>query len=162
MFRKQKVPAEVSGHLKTLRALAAAPLQEEQWLAVSNAEGALVAATGVLTRWAWTDVESASWDGDARALRIVWVDGRPDLVLRPVVDDVYNTMAAIRDRLSASIVHVEFLATAGGEVRALIRRGGDGKLFSQLVARGPVTTADGAAIDALERRARDAVGLPAG
>ncbi len=140
--------------------LAAAALEDGAWLLVGVDEGAVVDEAGSAQSFPWTDVERATWDGHARTLRVTWVDGRPDLVLRTASDDVYDVSVALRDRVTASLVHVEYLRTAGGgEVRALIRRGAGGALFSQLVARGPVADDDAVAIAALERNARAAAGL---
>jgi len=160
MFRKVSLPSDVVRHIKGLGALVSTALVDDEWLAVGTGDCAVVDANGIILTFPWTDVESATWEGETRTLTLQWVDGREDLALRMASDDVYDVTAAVRDRINASIVHVEFLETAaGGHVRAFIRRDRDGQLSSQLIARGPVTPADSAAVEALERRARSAVGL---
>lgn len=161
MFRRRLLPPAVAAHAKAIGVLGATALDDERWLLVGTNVGAVVGGSGPDHSFPWTDVEHAAWDGPARSLRIAWVDGRPDLLVRTASDDVYDVSAALRDRVNASIVHVEYLTTtSGGEVRALIRRGSGGSIFSQLVARGPVTPEDLDAVAALERRARAAAGLP--
>lgn len=160
MLRRTRYPEAVAPHARRFSTLAWTALVDDEWFLVGTDEGAVVGGGGVVEAFPWTDVEHASWDGQARTLRVVWVDGRTDLVLRTSTDEVYDVSVALRDRVNASIVHVEYHTTlAGGEVRALIRRGAGGALFSQLVARGPVTADDDAALAALERRARAAAGL---
>ena len=162
MFRRTTIPAPFAASLKELGALTTAPLEDGRWFAVGAAEVAVIGVDGVALRTPWTDLESATWDGESRELTLSRVDGAPPTVLRLATDDVFRLMTAVRERVNGSIVHVEFLATrAGGEIRALVRRAADGSLFSQLIARGPVTDEDMAAAAALERRARTAAGLPA-
>ncbi len=160
MFRRTTIPAPFAASLKEFGALTTAPLEDGRWFAVGAAEVAVIGVDGVALRTPWTDLESATWDGESRELTLSRVDGAPPTVLRLATDDVFRLMTAVRERVNGSIVHVEYLATAGGEIRALVRRSADGTLFSQLVARGPVTDADMEAAASLERRARAAAGLP--
>jgi hypothetical protein len=143
--------------------LGATALDDERWLLVGTDVGAVVGGSGPDHSFPWTDVEHAAWDGPARSLRIAlgW-DGRPDLLVRTASDDVYDVSAALRDRVNASIVHVEYLTTtSGGEVRALIRRGiGWLDLLPARCPRPPSPPEDLDAVAALERRARAAAGLP--
>ncbi|NCD19323.1 MAG: hypothetical protein EOL89_05000 [Actinobacteria bacterium] len=160
MFRRMSGRNPVATHLKNVGALTTAPLEDGRWLAVAAGEFAVVDEDGISVRAPWTDLERASWDGERRELTMLRIDGEPPIVLRLATDEVFHTMTAVRERVNGSIVHVEYLATAGGEIRALVRRSADGTLFSQLVARGPVTDADMEAAASLERRARAAAGLP--
>lgn len=161
MLRRKSLPPSLSAQVKELRALTTAPLEGGLVLAVARGEVAVVGEGGIELRARWTDLESATWDGELRELTLHRVDGGPDVVLRLASDDVFHAMTAVRERVTSSIVHVEFLSTvAGGEVRALVRRSADGSLFSQLIARGPVTGEELDAAASLERRARAAAGLP--
>lgn len=162
MFRRPSLPVSVATRLKEVGALTTAPLEDGRWLAVGTGEIVVVGEDGYGPRALWTDLESATWDGERRELTLSPVDGAATTVLRLTIDDVFHLMTAVRERLNGSIVHVEYLATAaGGEIRALVRRAADGSLFSQLIARGPVTDDDLEAAESLERRARSAAGLPA-
>lgn len=157
MRRTHRLPAPLAAHVGR-RVQSAAPLVRGQWLAVCDDACVVVGEEGLTRQMAWTDVEHASWDGDARRLTLNGVDGSR-LVVVTASDDVAAVTAAVRRAVTGSIVHAQFLTTRGGEVRALIRRDAAGNLFSQLIARGPIAPDEQPAVDALEREARAAVGL---
>ncbi|MDO5495040.1 MAG: hypothetical protein Q4G64_04950 [bacterium] len=145
--------------LKSAGVAVSAPLTGGRWLGVAMDELVVLDGEEFEQRHFWSRAESASWNGDTRQLTVRWVDGAEPLVLTTATDEVYDAVTAVRERITSSQVHVEILPTAGGDVRALIRRGPGGKLFSQLIARGPLTEREQRLADALERQARSAVGM---
>ncbi len=146
--------------LKDLGVAVSAPLVEDRWLGVAMDELVVLGAEGVEHRHFWSETESASWDADTRTLTVRWIDGSEPLRLRTTIDEVFDALTAVRERITSSQVHVEILPTTAGDVRALIRRGPGGTLFSQLIARGPLTDDERRLADGLERQARSAVGMP--
>lgn len=153
------LPDSVSTHLSARTAQVSVQLVRDEWLVVTPDDLIVVGEDGIRLDLPWIAVESASWDGDSRSFALNLVDGQCAIV-QTSGDDVWLMTVAVREHVNSSIVHVEYLETsAGGEVRALIRTNSQGDLSSQLIARGPVSDDELAAIDALERRARSAVGL---
>jgi hypothetical protein len=171
--RRPSLPADVAVHLAPREhVLAAAPLAPDvatpsdapAWAAATGAGVVVLDRTGVRWRRAWTDVDHGSWAEATDTLTITWVDGGPAtaLVLAPQAGRWFPEV--FRDRVQASVVHVERRTVPGlGEVRAIVRRSPDDTLFSQLVAPGSrdLTPREQDEADALEAQARRAVGLPA-
>ena len=119
----------------------------------------VVGEEGIRLVLPWTAIENASWDGETRTFTVNLVDGQA-VAIQTENDDVWLMTVALREHVNSSIVHVEYLETAaGGEVRVLVRKDSTGQLSSQVHARGPIAPSEEGAIDALERRARAAVGL---
>lgn len=160
MFRKSpSLPAEAAAHVEPRSVLSWTALDNGHVLVVEPDRLVVVANDGIAIEMPWIEVENAQWDGHKRVLTINRVDGE-SLTFVTASDKVQAATAAVRERITSSIVHVEFYTTlAGGEVRALIRKDSRGALLSQLVARGPVSPREEPAVDELERRARAAVGL---
>lgn len=158
--KKTEVPPAIAGQLKSQGVLASAPLEDGAWLGAARDRLLVVGEDGIHTSVVWTDLESAGWDGDTRTLTIRWIDGRPPVEFVTATDRVHLLAQAVRERVNASLVHVELMPTdAGGDVRALIRRDGAGVLFSQVIARGRLTHSEEAASLELEKKAKEAVGL---
>ncbi len=156
---RTRLPRSIATHLGRRTVHVAAPLVDGEWLALTPGELVVVGQGGIRLELAWTAIENASWDGETRTFTVHLVDGQATTV-QTENDDVWLMTVALREHVNSSIVHVEFLATeAGGEVRVLVRKDSRGELSSQVLARGPISPADEAAIDELERRARAAVGL---
>jgi hypothetical protein len=165
IFRRgARLPREVSARLKPNGALAVAELADGSWAVVAS--GALIVAdtSGVRARHPWHTIQHGRWDGELRQFTVSWVDGsRRPLTLTTASDDVESFAAAVRERVQSSVVHTETAETGHGTLlRAQIRRAEDGSLFSQLTAQGALYGDDDERrlIDALESRARAAVGLP--
>ncbi|SNU01369.1 hypothetical protein SAMN06298212_11030 [Ruaniaceae bacterium KH17] len=157
---RTSLPSSVSAHLGRTKPEVVAPLVRSEWLVVSADRLIAVGEEGIRIDLPWIAIENASWDGSARRLTVNLVDGQT-AELHTKDDDVWLATTAVREHVNSSIVHVEYLDTlAGGEVRALIRKDSRGNLSSQLIARGPVAETEQPEVDALERRARAAVGLP--
>lgn len=146
--------------LKLAGAALSAALTGERWLGVAVDRIVVVNAEDIELERPWTDTESATWNGKERRLTVRWVDGSSPLVLDMAETSGFDAVTAVRERITASQVHVEILKTAAGDVRAFVRRHPSGELFSQLVARGPLTDEEQAQADQLEMRARAAVGMP--
>lgn len=161
MFRKKRpVPPAVASELKELEAIASAELADGTWLGASRDAISVVTEDGVKTTSPWTDLESAGWDGDTNTLTLRWIDGTPPTEYVTADSRVLPLAQAVRERVNASLVHVEMMGTeAGGDVRALIRKDGTGRLFSQVIARGALTPAEEWEVLELEQKAKEAVGL---
>lgn len=136
-----------------------APIAGGGWLGVGPAHLVVFVGEDRQLERAWTDTESAQWDGASRKLTVRWVDGAEPLEVELASDDVEGAVTSLRERITASQVHVEIRKTTGGDIRAFIRRGADGEIFSQLVVRGALEDSDQAVATELEQRARAAVGL---
>lgn len=165
IFRRgRRLPREVAAQLKPHDTLAVAELQDGAWAVVSTGALLVADASGIRERLPWHAVQHGRWDGELRQFTVSWVDGaQPPLVLTTASDDVETFTAAVRERVQSSVVHTETAQTPHGTLlRAQIRRDEDGALFSQLTAQGPLQGDDEErrVIDALEGRARAAVGLP--
>lgn len=154
-----KLDRATAKRLRRSGAKVSAALDDGRWLGIAIHHLVVLGTDDVEFSRPWSDAESASWDGDARLLTVRWVDGSEESTFRTAVDDVFDAVTAVRERITTSQVHVEIMGTEHGDVRALIRRGPDGTLFSQLIARGPLTDDERRRADDLERAARSAVGL---
>nr|NLD40875.1 hypothetical protein [Actinomycetales bacterium] len=160
--RPPETPKPDKATAKRLRrsgAVVHAALADGRWLGVAIDHLLVLGEEDVEFSRPWTDAESAVWDGDSRTLTVRWVDGSEPSAFRTATDDVFDAVTAVRERITTSQVHVEIMGTSAGDVRALIRRGAGGQLFSQLLARGPLTEDERRRADELERTARSAVGL---
>lgn len=161
-LRRPRLPSDVAAHLGTGdRILAAAALPGGVRAVALASTIAVVGPDGVRWRRPWHEVDHGSWDEADLAVTIRWIDGGQS-VLRFDGEPPRAFLEAFRERVQSSVVHVEHLELRGGvTVRAVIRRTAHGSLLSQVIAEGAVRPldADAAAIVALERRARRAVGL---
>ncbi|TRW46882.1 hypothetical protein [Georgenia yuyongxinii] len=162
--RGPRLPSDVAVHLKPFGTLAVAELTDGGWAVVSTGALLIADASGIRGRHPWHTVQHGRWDGALHQFTVTWVDGaqRP-LALTTATDEVESFATALRERVQSSVVHTETAqTTTGALVRAQIRRDEDGSLFSQLTAQGELVGDDDERrlIDALERRARAAVGLP--
>lgn len=162
MFGRNRGDAQALQDLKAAGAVVSTQLVDEKWLGVGIADLIVLDADRAEeVRRPWTDVESAQWDGDHRVMTVRWISGEPPLRLRTAHDKVRDAVTALRERVTASQVHVEIMPTeAGGDVRAFVRRTPEGEMFTQLIARGSLTDEERERADELEARARAAVGLP--
>ncbi len=169
--RGPRLPADVAVHLPAGdHVLAVAPLApdglgaENLWAVATVSGVAVVTRDGVRWRREWVDVDHGSWSADTESLTVTWVDGAPERTLALAPEAGRRFPEAFRDRVQASVVHVERRTVSGlGDVRAMVRRSPDGTLLSQLVvlAARPLSLQEREAAYALESRARRAVGLDA-
>ena len=169
------LPLEMREQLRE-PALGAVPLDTEgsAW-AVATAS-TLVVFTGSrrLEIHPWDEVEQGSWDGQDRVFTLRWTQqNREDLALKVPAGvrngdayasaDVAPFAKALRQRVEAAIIH-SAVATlpSGATATASVRRGSDGELYS--VTRPLISQVDEAedrrAIQELENRVREGVGLP--
>lgn len=142
--------------------LAAEELDDDSWLAVTTTELAVVTADGVTWARPWHEVERGEWDGDSHTLTVHWVGEREPIALVTRRDGPRELPLAFRERVDASVVHVETApARGGGTLRAIVRRRSDGGLLTQVLAVGRVRPGPelDAQVDAIEAKARDAVGM---
>ena len=156
--------------------LGAVPLNEDgsAWAAATADTLVVFSGSSRPTHHAWDEVEHGAWDADTRAFTLRWTDlDRDDLVLEVPAGirdggtyastDVAPFAKALRQRVEAAIVHSAVVTLPSGmTATASVRRGRDGGLYS--VTR-PTTSQvadedDGEALQALENRVREGVGLP--
>ena len=150
-----------------------------------NADGSAwaVATTGFLVVFngcsrpkthSWDEVEQGTWDGQERVFILRWSQqDREDLVLKVPAGvrngDAYASAdaapfaKALRQRVEAAIVHSAVaVLPSGATATASVRRGADGHLYS--VTRPAMSQVsdkeDAEALQALENRVREGVGLP--
>ncbi|MEE6272597.1 hypothetical protein [Georgenia wangjunii] len=145
------------------RPLVAAELADGGWAVVTKAALVVVDEEGVRDRTPWHHIENGRWDGDARTFTITWSDRERAKEQLTLADDAVDRFtASVRERVQASVVHAETLELPGARVRATVRRDEEGALYSMLTAFGPLTGSEDEQrqLDELERRARQAVGLP--
>ena len=156
--------------------LGAVPLDEAGSAWAAATADALVVFSGRSRpeHHAWDEVEQGSWDAEERAFTLRWTDlGRAALVLEVPAGlrdgdtyaptDVAPFAKALRQRVEAAIVHSAVATLPSGvTATASVRRGADGELYS--VTRPAMSQVsdeeDHEALQALENRVREGVGLP--
>lgn len=156
--------------------LGAVPLDEDgsAW-AAATAEGLVVfSGRSRPEHYAWNEVERGSWDADERTFTLSWTDlERDELVLEVPAGvrngdtyaptDVAPFAKALRQRVEAAIVHSAVTTLPGGATAtASVRRGADGHLYSvtRPMASQVIDEEDSEALQNLENRVREGVGLP--
>lgn len=142
--------------------IVAAEVDGARWLVLTRAEVVLVGDDGAIWRHPWHEVERGEWDGESHTLTVHWVGDRSPAALTTVAEHPRTLPLAFRERVDASVVHVESeRARGGGTLRAAVRRTADGELFTQVIAVGRIRPGPDldAQVDALEARVRDAVGM---
>ncbi len=144
------------------KVLVADGVSDGRWLVLTRAGLTLTSEDGVVWHRGWTDVERGEWDAETHTLTVHWIGDRAPERLTTTQERPRDLPLTFRERVDASIVHVENEpARGGGTIRVIVRRSPDGDLFTQTLGVGPVrpgATLDDQ-IDAVETRARDAVGL---
>ena len=144
------------------RILSAAAVDGGAWLVLTRSEVLLASPEGVPWRHPWHEVERGDWDGEKHTLTIHWMGQRAPSTL--VTDESFprDLPLTFRERVDASIVHIETEpARGGGTLRAAVRRTADGGLLVQVIGVGRVrpSPALDAQMDTLEAKVRDAVGM---
>jgi hypothetical protein len=167
-FRRPALPDAVRRALDVPsgdRVLASAELVDGSWavatrtaLLTADAAGAHVASR------AWSDVDRASYAPESSTITVTWVDGAPALALHLADPRRTALVQTLRERVQSSVVLSETVTFAEGRsARVAVRRGADGRLFSQVVT-GPGVDLDDPEVadrvDAAENRVRSASGLP--
>ncbi|TGO04417.1 hypothetical protein [Serinibacter arcticus] len=158
-----RLPPEVAARLPGVTPIAWAPVRDGGWVVLSTREWVAVPAdeTAPPVRRGWHEVDNAQWLTESSALRVRWIDGDTQVV-RLSGDDP-RVPQVVRERVEASIVHHVSRDLPGGvQVRAVVRRDGDGGLTSQVSVVGTASVSPEVAriAEALEAEARSAVGLP--
>ncbi|PWD49516.1 hypothetical protein C8046_01055 [Serinibacter arcticus] len=164
LFRRPaRLPAEIAARIPGATPIAVAEVVGGGWLVLTAREWIDVpaGADAAVARHGWHEVDNAQWLTDTNALQVRWIDG----VSREVrlVGEDPRVPQVVRERVEASIVHVVSGDLPGGvQVRAVVRRDGDGALSSQVSVVGTAATSPAMARLAteLEARARADVGLP--
>jgi hypothetical protein avisC_07922 len=160
--------------------LGAVPLDEEgrRWAVATSGSLMILDEGGVDTARTWDGVTRGAWDAEERTFTLELLHEAEPLVLSvperiPRVGRDGDVMVAekafavaLRQRIDAAIIHhVSDTLPSGRRATASVRRRADGSLYSvtdpPLAGEEPPLDADDAdALGALERRARDGVGLP--
>ncbi|WP_196717529.1 hypothetical protein [Actinomyces trachealis] len=170
------VPPTVTAHLEPgQKVLAVVPVATDgtAW-ALALTGGLMVVEGEAVRRWEWVQVDRAAWAGQERTFTLYWLEpGQEALVLvvpeeiRPggvAVDVDPNQFARVlRERVDSAVVHRVAGTLAGGQpVSVSVRRSADGGLFTAVtgVRVEELSEVDREVLTALERRARDCVGLP--
>lgn len=109
----------------------------------------------------WFEIQQAIWAGESKRLVIRWVDPqRTPLTLHLAEHEQTSFMRLFDEKVAQTIVlTMRRKAENGTNLIGTIRRRGDGKLFSALVADGPLDPAAKKLGIELEKNLRDAVGL---
>lgn len=169
LLRRPSLPDDVRAALDLARGerVLASGRLTDGW-AVATTRGLAVvpggdAGAGDPLRRAWTDVSTGRLDPDAETLTVEWVDGAAPTVLHLADARDLRFPAAFRQCVDSSVVHSEAVTLADRlVVRVVLRRDGDGGLFTQVMGPGTVDLTDPAtadAVDAAEARVREAAGL---
>jgi|SRR5690625_591104 len=162
--KRLRPPADVTRHLaKAERVLSAEPLASGGWALITRHALIVADDTGVQQRAQWHEIDTGQWQGDILTFTIIWADRvRPDTTMVLTRDEVDEFTGALRERVQSSVVHAESIEVGRARVRATVRRRPDNSLYSQVTAFGPLrhTPQETAAINELERRVREAAGLP--
>jgi hypothetical protein len=163
-------PAEVASRLSLPHGdtvLAAVHLDGGGWAVASlrafhllaDDDGAPEAATP------WCDVDRGSMDPATRTLTVWWVSGARRALRLPEDADAQRFARVFRDRVQQSVVHAVTVTLPGGaQAQVALRRGPDGRLFTQTLGDSTVDASDPevtAALAKAEASVRDAAGLPA-
>ncbi|GMA31007.1 hypothetical protein [Litorihabitans aurantiacus] len=169
--RAPRPPADVV-RAAAVQPIAAAPVVGGGWLVLGAREWVVVAEEGddgdgaapagwsAVERRPWHEVDSASWDADTSSVHVRWIDGTTRRVA--LADDHPGLPQVVRERVEASIAHQVVRDLPGGvQVRAVIRRDGEGALTSQVSVVGTDVASPEVlrAADEAEAQARAAVGL---
>lgn len=158
-----RLPAEVAARVPGVSAIAWAPVRDGGWVVLSAREWVTVPPEedGAPVVRGWHEVDNAQWVTEASALQVRWIDGSTQVVR--IDGDDPRVPQVVRERVEASIVHHVVRDLPGGvQVRAAVRRDGDGALTSQVSVVGTATVTPEVArvAEELEAEARSAVGLP--
>jgi len=132
------------------------------WAVASRLALYVTGADGGVRRRPWADVDRASLEAESATITVVWVDGGSEKL--HLLDNRRPAFArALRERVQSSVVHAETVVLPGGaHVQVALRRGEDGRLFSQVTGAAGVDLNDpavAARVDAAEARVRGAAGL---
>ncbi|TDE89993.1 hypothetical protein EXU48_18895 [Occultella glacieicola] len=162
---RESLPTAAAGKMPAgVRPLLVQALDGGGWAVLAGAGLLVVTEDELVLHRPWSDVDHGDWDGEANAMTLTWVDGAAPTRLDLTEDVPARFPLLIREQVEHSLVQViTEKAAGGGQLRAAIRRGPDGELFSQVTSSGKVRR--GPALEAqiadLEKRIRTAVGLHA-
>ena len=108
----------------------------------------------------WVEVDSATWDGEERALQVVDVAGG-GTTLDLLEDDHLALAQVVRERVQSTLVTWTSVPVPGGQIRVVVRKDGDALVLQEV----PTGDVDGsgeqarAAVDSARRRLASSVGL---
>ncbi len=122
-------------------------------------------ATGADAATPWCDIDRGSMAPETRTLTVWWVSGARRALVVPDDAEARRFARTFRDRVQQSVVHaVTVTLPGGGQAQVALRRGPDGRLFTQTLGNAGVDPTDPEVATALakaEAAVRDAAGLPA-
>lgn len=160
--RSPRLPPDVADRLDLDEDVLATAQTAEGWVAATSRGIHMLTGDVVLHR-TWVDVDGARAVTDPPGLHVTWVDGTRETELRLTDDRPRPLLRVVHERVQGSVVHVEKVDLGRRRsVRVVLRRDADGALLTQVIGPGDVDLADPAtaeAVDAAERRVREAAGL---
>lgn len=139
----------------------AEPLADGRWIVAGTYAFILVGEDGVEDSGMWYEIASAKFTGAERTLVVEWMDpARAALRAVTQSEDPHILMRRIADRVNHSIViHKTMRLHNGTTVAAWVRRREDDRLFSALVAYGPLDEQAEREAERFEAVLREGVGL---
>lgn len=158
------LPADVRARVELLpkeRTLATAHDRTGTWVLVGTARLYAVPPAGDVLARPWHLVDGGNWNHDEFTLTVSWVDGaRPQ---QWVFRDSTALLAALRERVQASVVLAEVIPLGSRQARVVIRKNlADGTLHDQTILGRGVRMTDPGVAEALSdarARLREQVGL---
>ena len=185
LLRRRPPSTALPSHLAGLvprseQVLGAVPLDEEgrRWAVATAGSLVILDEDGVDATRTWDGVTRGTWDAEERTLTLELLHEAEPLVLSvperipkagrdgDVMVAEKDFAVALRQRIDAAIIHhVSETLPSGRRATASVRRRADGSLYSvtdpPMAGHDQALSADDVdALGALERRARDGVGLP--
>lgn len=139
----------------------AEPLADGRWIIAGTYALILVGEDGVEDSGMWYEIASAKFTGVERALTVEWMDpARAALSAVMESGDPHVLMRRIADRVNHSIIiHKTTRLHNGTTIAAWVRRREDDRLFSALVAYGPLDERAKREAERFEAVLREGVGL---
>lgn len=170
--RAARLPEGQAAHLAAGDlVLGAVPLVPDGrcWAVATGRHLVVVGPDSVISRRPWREVTRGAWDAEDYTFTLRWTDGAPELVVEVLrrldgrAVDVAPFARALRQGVESALVHsATDTLPSGLRVTVSVRRDDDGELYTVTTpAPGDdLDEADRTALQNLERRVRDGVGLP--
>ncbi|MDO5025604.1 MAG: hypothetical protein Q4E03_03685 [Trueperella sp.] len=158
--RSRALPAYLAWNGKMPAAATVVADTAETWIAGWATVFAVVAAEKH-TVYEWSEFETGEWDGDARTLKLTFIDPRlAPLFFQLPADYNERIVTLIRERIDRSIVYQELRELPSGAIaRGQVRRNMDESLFTQIFVDGQIGVVDQEVMNELENSLREAVGI---
>lgn len=116
----------------------------------------------VRARHIWHEIDRVAFLAQEATIKVYLVEDAGTALAYQLDGNVLEISAAVKERVDASVIHVDQTVTSDGTiVRVALRRDDRGEVYSQVTSLGypRLTERDRRRIDDLERRVRQTVGL---